>query len=279
MKVALLLLFSISFCFSPASSNAAVWVSNFTKSPYTLGETVVGEGGWAEVSFGSEKQTDAAIVTDPLGGEGQVLRLLSTSTGASGTRTSVINNQTAVMTTPLIEVHLQMGWYSHGSTTSASGGIRFGGSTNPGVNVPTALLFARTKGIYVLSHNGTSAVEIQLLDWDQMIDGYLYDFVFTFDATTKTFDVRMTGLDRDQNPIDTEESFYNLSYQTPSKAATGINGLRLEAYRADLTNVYVGSISMKAIPEPGSLALGLFSGAGLLGLLRHRSRKARSALR
>lgn len=227
---------------------------DFSSSPYVLGETIIGQQGWTKATIDGP-DTDAGIVSTSAG---NMLEMLSTSSGPNY-RTSV-STSFAKVAGPEVWVTVNAGWSGSGNAGAliSLGGLDY--------NVPTLINFTQDNGIHVTV--GGATVNTLLSYANTKNDGSLYKFEIKLNYADRTFDVRLTGTDKNDQAINILRQNLAFANGTPLNA-DGLTGLFISNNGGFFKQTYVQSINITNIPEPSTSAMLILGGACLLGSRRY----------
>lgn len=249
-------------------------IFNFADSPYTANTSIIGLNGWTGVVVDSDNNDDAKVIDLAHAPNGKALRIVSSSTNSLPARRRTALNNT-FGTGNQVDGPLQIKISAAFDTTDTSLGsiaqIGFHATNN---NTPPLLIgFAPNKGIYLAL--GSTSGTYPNLDNDLLIAtsdmklGSFYDFTIDVDFATRTFDLRLTGLDKDDNIITITKT--GIGFQsTATTQLQAITGLRFENYRGDRITMDIAHISIIAVPEPKLNALMLIGTVGAFAFYKRR---------
>ncbi len=249
----------------------------FDTLPYSANTSVVGLDGWTAAVIDSGDNNDAMVVDLAHAPNGRALRITSSSTQVISRRRTSISNTFGSgneVSGPL-QIKMSVAFDTTNLANGSSAIIGFHPTNN---NTPPLLIaFTPNKGIYLaLGSPDTGSYpgldDTTLVSSSLMKMGSFYDFTIDIDYDSRTFDLTLTGLDKDDNIINITRS--GIGFQsTASNVLKSINGIRIENYRGDLITVDIAHISIVAIPEPKLGALMLMGAGGALAFFRRRSHR------
>lgn len=230
--------------------------------------------GWTAAVIDSGDNNDAMVVDLAHAPNGRALRITSSSTqGISRRRTSIYNSFVGNEVDGPLQIKMSVAFDTTNPTHGSSAIIGFHPLNN---NTPPLLIaFTPSRGIYLtLGSPDTGSYpgldDATLISSSLMKMGSFYDFTIDIDYDTRTFNLHLTGVDKDDNIINITKS--GIGFQsTASMALRSINGFRVENYRGDLITVDIANLSIVAIPEPKLGALMLIGTVGAFAFFRRRA--------
>ncbi len=230
-----------------------------TPSPYTLNSTVIGSDGWESVSEGSR----ATVVKAPWDLEGDTTALrLYRETGDSAIRLKNGDFE-AIEGFAKVSVGMAFDDFSgnKGKTTFAFHDLSQSQS-------PIVFGFDNADGGGLYYRGINTSEQVVILPKAQVQLNSVYTFTLSINVSEKTFNILVTGFDEEG----AEFSYAKANITSGNFGQSKLRLVYVETSSVATYKSYVSFIDVRAIPEPGSVAL-LFGGGVIacsFGLARRR---------
>ncbi|HWL52906.1 MAG TPA: hypothetical protein VNQ90_10755 [Chthoniobacteraceae bacterium] len=255
---AIVLGLAVFLCATPSRAD---YQTSFDVPPYTLNSTIVGVEGWTE-GAGSAVST-GIVTTAPWDAETTVYRL---NLGDGGNVVRVKNSGFTPLTGKVaLTVTMAFDFGTQDKTTLSSFAF------TDGIAGPISFGFfhqsdANGGGLY---YQGADNERVTILAKSQMAKNAIYEFTLTIDIAAKLFDISVSGIKTDEQPF----SFSAASLSSGTFKNGNLNLIYLSNGGNASFTTYVDQIDLRAIPEPGAVALVLSAGAGFLLLSSRKSNR------
>lgn len=258
----------LALSFSLTVASYADYHTTFqTPEPYTLNSTILGHDGWVKSDGTSSASAHAKVVQAPWDSQGgsNALRLWRETTDTTSIR---LKHDLAEPFEGEVTVTVGMAF----NFPNTSGRTLFGFVDGANGRSPIVFGFSNsvTGGLFYRGSHDWD--EVIFLPRDQVRLNSVYTFTLSINVATETFDLSVSGLKADG----TEYFFSQSNLKTDVFAKKKLTTLYVENGGNVNHMSYISFIDVKAIPEPGSVALLL--GGGLVAFWVSRARRRRARL-